>query len=76
MCPVTEPITAPDAYASYLRAKAAPQQMESAQQQLRRTGERRFAEEAALVDLYQRLDHITGWHLATWWPRLTGQIRR
>ena len=72
---MTQPVASGDAHNGYLRAREAPVELQRAQEQLRVTGERRYQAELDLTDLYDRLEHITGWNLATWWPRLTGRIR-
>ena len=64
-----------DARAQYSRALKAPQMLEAAQVTLRQTAERRLVAELELAKLYRDLERITGWNLATWWPRIIGRIR-
>jgi len=49
--------------------------MAAAQEKVRQAAERRAVEEDQLDALYGQLDHITGWNLATWLPRITGRNR-
>jgi hypothetical protein len=71
---VTEANTAA-AFAAYTRALQAPALIAAAQEKVRQTAERRAVEEDRLASLYGQLNHITGWNLATWLPRVTGRIR-
>jgi hypothetical protein len=63
------------ALSEYSNSLQAPASMAAAQEKVRQAAERRAAEEDRLDALYEQLDHITGWNLATWLPRITGRIR-